>query len=159
MLFWLITLGRYFLAALAALFFSVILSVMSTLLFARPGDDSYTEAAFGFLWFLVFSAEAGLIIPLSLAITAELVERRVQVRRFKWSKALSRFLIALPIGVGPVYAAVFVIPFVDSRRPAHWAPKEVLFYCLSGVFAYFALRITRQPIRTGQAGYSQLSPD
>jgi len=145
-LFWLITTARYLLAALVAILLSVALSFFSTFPWARAGDSP----ALGFLWFFLFIAEAAILVPLCLGITAELVEQKAQERRFKWSKALSRFLLALPIVVGPIYSLVWVHLWIESRRPAHWFWKEVFFYCLSAFFLYFALRIRRQstPSRT-----------
>jgi hypothetical protein len=104
----------------------------------------------GILWFMVFLIEATLIIPLSLAATAELIERKVQKRPFGWSHVFTRLLMALPIAVGPLYAVMGVHLYVESHRPAHWLIKEIVLYFLSGVFAYFALRIRKQqPLNNG----------
>ena len=104
----------------------------------------------GILWFMVFLVEATLIIPLSLAATAELIERKVQKRPFGWSHVFTRLLMGLPIAVGPLYAVMGVHLYVETHRPAHWFIKEILLYCLSGVFAYRALRIKKQqPLTNG----------
>jgi hypothetical protein len=132
---------------LAAFLLSIIVSFLTLRLFDAPGDETYSQAAFGILWSFVFVVEASRIIPLSLGVTAELVERKVHGWSFRLSKALLRFLIALPIGVAPLYAAVFVIPYIESYRPADWIEKEVLLCSLSGVFAYLALRIRQNPVQ------------
>jgi hypothetical protein len=138
--FWLATVARYLLATFVALLLSIPVSILATLPFAHPDDD----LGIGFLWILIFASVASLCLPLCLGVTAELIQRKVLVRRFGWSKALLRSLIALPIAVGPVYAAVFVAPFVEGRRPTHWVEKEILFYALSAASAYVALRIRKQ---------------
>jgi hypothetical protein len=51
--------------------------------------------------------------------------------------------MALPIAMGPLYAAVYVIPYIESRRATHWVEKGFLYCVLSGAFAYFALRIRK----------------
>jgi hypothetical protein len=135
--FWFKTVARYLIVAVAAIFLSFALSVVATLPFA--GGDS--DLGIGFLWILIFAALASLLIPLCLGITAELIQRRISVRRFTWSKALLRFVLALPIAVGPIYAALSVAPFIPSRRPTHWAEKEIILYGFSAIFAFFALRI------------------
>ena len=50
----------------------------------------------GLFWPFAVLAEGALIVPLSLAITAELIERKVHGRRFSWPKARRRFLVAIP---------------------------------------------------------------
>jgi Tfp pilus assembly protein PilF len=61
-----------------------------------------------------------------------------------WSQALLRSLMALPIAAGPVYGATL---YFESRRPTHWAQKEILLYGLCAVCAFFALRIRKQPLQ------------
>jgi hypothetical protein len=145
-LFWFATVGRYLLAAFVALLLSIAISILATLPFTHGGDD----LGIGFLWILIFVATASLCLPLCLGITAELIQRNVLSRRFTWSKALLRSLLALPIAVGPVYAAMSVAPFVESRRPVHWVEKEILAYALSAAFAYIALRIRKRPPQPAQ---------
>jgi hypothetical protein len=123
---------------------SVAVSVLATVLFAPHGDD----LGIGFLWILIFLPIASLLIPLSLGVTGELIQRKVLGYGFAWSKALLRSLIALPAAIGPLYAATCVAPYVESRRPTHWAAKEVLLYGLSVAFVYLALRIKRRPLQT-----------
>lgn len=106
----------------------------------HPNDD----LGIGFLWILIFAATTNLCLPVCLGIAAELIQRKVLSRRFTWSNAFLRSLLALPIAVGPVYA-IFVAGFVESRRPAHWVEKEVLAYALSAASAYIALRIRKPP--------------
>jgi hypothetical protein len=139
-LFWLATVVRYLLAVFVALLLSMVVSVLATLLVAHPDDD----LGIAFLWILICAWVAILSVPLCLGIAAELIQRKVLARRFTWSKALLRSLLALPIAVGPLYAAVYV-SFVGSRRPTHWVGKEILLYGLSAASAYGALRIRRQP--------------
>ena len=77
---------------------------------------------------------------------AELIQRKVLVRRFMWSKALLRSLMVWPIVAGPAYVAVFV----GSGRPVHWVEIEILFYSLSAASAFIALRITKQPLQLAE---------
>ena len=143
MSFWCITITRYLLAGLAALFSSIVISRLTIQLFI-PADENPVIG--GFFWLFTLLAEGTLLVPLSLAITAELVERKVQSRRFSWSKALRRFLVAIPMAIGPVYA-VFVVMTMEDRRPAHWFPMGILVNCVSAMFAYLALRIRKQPVQ------------
>jgi hypothetical protein len=145
-LFWLATVGRYLLATFVALLLSMVISVLATLPFAHPDDD----LGIGFLWILIFVATASLCFPLCLGITGELIQRKVLLRRFMWSKALLRSLMALPMAVGPVYAALAVAPFAEGRRPAHWVEREILAYAFSAAFGYIALRIRTQPWQSDQ---------
>jgi MFS family permease len=142
-LFWCITVTRYLLAALAALFLSVVISFF-TIQFFIPADENPVIG--GLFWLYALLAEGTLLVPLSLAITAELVEYKVQARRYSWPKACRRFLVAIPMAIGPVYA-VFVVMTVEDRRPAHWFQMGVLVNCVSEVFAYLALRIRKQPMQ------------
>jgi hypothetical protein len=134
--FWVTASLRYLLVACGAFLLSIALSFLSVL----PWDDPGTPAV-GMLWGLVLWAEACLIIPVSLAITAELLDRQVHARKFRWSKALVRILLALPIGLAPFYANWGVAIYVANRRPPHWVLKEAALYIISALFACFALRI------------------
>jgi hypothetical protein len=137
-LFWVTTIIRYLFTACASLVISVAVSFLILVPFARDASPGL-----GFLSFTVFIAVATLLIPLSLGATAELIQHKVLSRRFQWSNALMRTLACVPIAIGPVYAATTIFPYAESHRPAHWVAKEILFYCLSVVFACFALRIRR----------------
>jgi uncharacterized membrane protein len=145
-LFWLVTIGRYVLAAFVALVLSIVISILATLPFTHPGYD----LGIGLLWALIFGATANLLLPLCLGITAELIQSKVLSRRHSWSRALLRSLMALPIAVGPFYAATSVAGFVESRRPSHWVEKEILAYAVSVASAYVALRIRKQPPQPAQ---------
>ena len=134
--FWVTASVRYILAVCGALLLSIAFSFLSVL----PWADNDSPAT-GMLWGLVLWVEACLIIPASLGITAELIDRKVHVRRFRWSGAFFRFLLALPICIGPLYASWGVAIYVENRRPTHWVIKEAVLYCISAVFAYLALRI------------------
>ena len=145
MRFWLNAVAGYLVAGLAALLLAGVTSVLITLPLARPDDTTSNNAALGMLWFLLVLLQASLFVPLSLGVTAELVERKVQVRRFHWPKALWRSLIALPILVGPVYYFYFVDGYTSSARPERWGEKTAFLCCVSAAFAYRALRITKPP--------------
>jgi hypothetical protein len=134
--FWMKTLARYALAACGAFVLSAFVAFLTVLPWA--GEDS---PGLGLLWEMIFCVEAVLIIPMSLALTAELVDRKVHSRRFQWKKVFIRFLLAIPMCIGPLYAFWWVSFYVENRRPTHWAFKETLFYCLSAIFVFFALRI------------------
>lgn len=145
MFFWLATIVRYLLAAFVAVLLALVISVLATLPFAHADDD----LGIGFLWILIFAAVVSLCLPLCLGITAELIQRKVLARRFTWSKALLRSLMALPIAVGPMYAQLSVA-FFGNRRPTQWVEKEILLYALSAASAYIALRLRKQPPQPAQ---------
>jgi hypothetical protein len=136
-IFWLATVRRYLLAAFAAVLLALVISFLATLLFANSGD----ELGIGFLLAIIFASVARLCLPLSLGITAELIQRKVLARLFMWTQALLRSLMALPIAVGLAYVTVFV----GSRRPSHRVEIEIPFYALSAASAFMALRIRKQP--------------
>ena len=92
----------------------------------------------------MIAAFVALFISLLLSVVSVLPWAEDDSPGFQWSCASRRTLVALPIAVGPVYAAVWVMPYVESRRPAHWIEKGIFFFCVSGVFAYIALRIHKQ---------------
>ena len=149
-LFWLKTSARYVLVACGAFLLAMFIAFLTVLPWAH--EDS---PGLGLLWMMVFCAEAGLIIPLSLAINAEVIDRKVHSRRFQWSKALFRFLLAVPVCIGPLYAYFWVSIYVENRRPMHWASKEAFFYLLSAIFGYFALRI-KEPNGTSRQGHESV---
>jgi len=138
--FWLTTVGRYVFAALVGLITSIAISLF--ILRVNFGNDD--SPALGLLWVIASILSASLLIPLCLGITAEFIQRKELARRFKWSKAFLRSLLALPIMVGPLYAA-WVLPHVKSNRPTHWTEKEVLLCCVSALFAYLSLKIKKRP--------------
>ena len=140
MFFWLITITRYFLVAVVACLLSLVISFFVMGLFLSNNENPVVGGVFSFFLFLPMG---GLLVPLCLAITAELVERKVQSRDFSWSKVRGRFLVAIPMAIGPLYTALFVVMRVEDRRPAHWLETAVLLCCLSAVFAYFSLRIRK----------------
>ena len=140
MLFWLFTIARYLVAVVAAFLSSIIISLLFMVLFYGRGDDS---PALGILWFLSILFAASLLIPLSLGVTAEIIDRKIHARPFKWLKALWRFLLALPISLAPLYA-IWCMFHVESSRPAFWIEKEVALCCISAIFAYLALRIGKR---------------
>jgi len=135
-----ITIVWYLLAASAAFFLSLVISFVTILSFIAADEN---PAVSGFFWLFTFLAEVSLLVPLSLAISAELIEREVQGRHFSWPKVRKRFLIALPIAIGPLYAVLFVIIRVEESRPTHWFGLAVLLNCASAAFAYIALRISK----------------
>ena len=141
MRFSLMTVARYVITAVAVLLFSVVLSMFSVMAFVPASDGSPGD---GLLWIFLFVAEAALLVPFSLGLTAELIERKAQGRDFQWLKGLKRFLIAIPISIGPVYALTCVWPYIEDRRPSHWVWNEAALYIVSGAFAYLALRINRK---------------
>jgi hypothetical protein len=128
----------YVSATVVSIFLAFVLSFLTVFAMNGGRDDS---PGLGLLWIVVLSAEASLLTSLGLGLTAEFIERKVQVRPFRWSKALLRSLLALPIAIGPIYSEFYVRPFVEDHRPVHYSAKEVILYCVSGLFAYMALRI------------------
>jgi hypothetical protein len=140
MLFWLKTMIYYVLAAITAFLCSILLSFLSVLPFGSAGDDS---PVLGILWFFLLIGEGSLLVPLSLGITAEAVQKTADGRRFKWSRALLRFACAIPIAAGPVYLAI-VLMFREDARPHFWIYKEIFAWMVTVAFAYLALRIRRR---------------
>ena len=138
MFFWIKTVTLYLIVACGGLALAVVLSFLTIVPLAS--DDS---PGLGFIWGLVFLAEAALLIPLSLALTAELVERKAQKRQFSFLKVLARFAVGWMIPVGPLYTAIYVYPYVESRKPAQYVEMELALYILSGASAILALRIRR----------------
>jgi hypothetical protein len=112
---------------------------MVVILVLQPGERGDSLGAI-LLYLFVLTIEAILFVPFSLAVTAELVQRQVLARRFMWSKALTRFLLGLSIAAGPVYRPLL---WLHPLGRAHGAEKEVLFYSISAIFAFLALKIRR----------------
>jgi hypothetical protein len=137
-LFWVKLATIYLLVALGGFALAVAVSFLSVLPLAS--DDS---PFLGFIWGIIFLLEAAVLIPLSLALVAECVERKSQGRKFSWPRALARFGMALIIGVGPLYTCFYVLGTIESFLPHYYAAKQAILYCLSGIFAFLALRIRR----------------
>ena len=138
MFLWIKTVALYILIALGAFALAFALSIFSVLPLAT--DDSLGVV---FLWAILLLFEASILVPLSLALTAELVERKAQRRSFSWVRALARFALALVIMAGPLYHFLYVQPYIENRRPQHYRAIEFALYCLSCAFAFLALRIRR----------------
>jgi hypothetical protein len=94
------TILRYVLVTLAAAFSATFIALCLLVFVISPHDDS---PAMGILWFMLSWLLAALLIPVSLGVTAEIVERRFQSRRFRWLRAFVRSLLAIPIMLGPLY--------------------------------------------------------
>jgi hypothetical protein len=139
-LFWCVTILRYILVTIAAVFVSVFGAALLISKVISPNDDS---PALGLLLFMLAVLFTCLLIPGGLGVTAELVERKVQTRQFRWVKALQRCLLAIPAMLGPAYAVLWILPMREDSRPAHWIPKLTALSCLSVAFAFRALRIKR----------------
>jgi hypothetical protein len=139
--FWVKTIALYVVTAISAFFLSLVVSFCAVRAWAGSDDDS---PALGILWILLFVGVSGLLLPLCLGLTAEPVQGKILARRFSWLRGLLRVLLALPMGVGPVYAWWVLLMRREDARPAHWLANLVLLLCVSAVFAYLALRIRRQ---------------
>jgi hypothetical protein len=108
----------------------------------------HDSSGLGILWFLVFFAEAAFMVIFTLALTEELVKRKARHHKFRWSKALRRYLIALPIAAVSLCASIFVLPYMEGFRTAYWPLIEAALYCLFVVAAYFALSLERRVPRS-----------
>ena len=86
---------------------------------------------------------AGLLIPVTLGVTAEIVEHRVQRRNFRWLGAFLRSLLAIPIMLGPLYCYFEVLLLRPDARHPLWAVKLTFLSCMSAIFVVLALRIRR----------------
>lgn len=140
MLFWCVTIARYLLAAFVAIFVALVLSFVLLRVVVAAKDDS---PAVGLVWFMLAVPLAGLLVPLTLGVTAEMIERKAWRRSFRWSRALFRCGLALPIVFGPIYTWLWVTPYLNSGRKPLWLLVSVALYSVSAGFAYFALRINR----------------
>ncbi len=141
MFFWVKTVALYIATATFGLLLSLVASFCIVRGFAATDDDS---PALGMLWVFLFVGVSSLLLPVCLGLTAELVQDKVLACRFNRLKGLLRVLLALPIGVGPVYAWWVLLMRREDARPAHWLAKVVLLGCVSAAFAYLALRVRRQ---------------
>lgn len=102
MLLWCITILRYVVATLVAVFISLFLAFEYIVRVIKPQDDSPGPAI---ACFMLAALLASVLIPVNLGLTAEMIERKVQGRRFKWLKALLRCGLSLPIFfLGPLYS-------------------------------------------------------
>jgi hypothetical protein len=144
-LFWAKTIALYVVAAIFAFLLSLAVSFGAVRAWAGSNDDS---PVLGMLWILLFVGVSGLVLPLCLGLTAELVQGKVSSRRFSWLRGLLRALLALPVSIGPVYAWWVLLMRREDARPAHWLPNLILLLCISTVFAYVALRIKREWTQT-----------
>jgi len=103
---------------------------------AEIGDGS---PGAGFLIILILIVWVCVLVPLSLGITAEMMERRLQGRRFQLGKALWRTLYAF-------LSVYLLISFLILKSPheSWWrAAPFIAAACLAG---YFALRLRRQGV-------------
>lgn len=138
--FWCSTIIKYTLAATVAAVVS-ILGVFCLLAFViAPHDDS---PALGIAWFLFSPLLAALLVPLSLGFTAEIIERRVQRRSFRWLRASLRVLLSIPIMSGPIYAFLEVLPLRPDARSPYWPVKLAALSVISVLFGVLALWIKR----------------
>jgi hypothetical protein len=143
--FWVKTIAFYAVAAAFAFLLSLLISFGAVRAWVGSDDDS---PALGMLWILLFVGVFGLLLPLCLGLTAELVQGKILSRRFSWLRGLLRVFLALPVSLGPVYAWWVLLMRREDARPAHWLPNLILLLCASTVFAYLALRIRRQVTQT-----------
>ena len=118
MIFGLTILGLYCAAAIVAVVLSAITSLFSISPWVQ-GDSP----AYALLWFAVFVGEGALLVPLCLSFTAELIERKVQKRSFRWAGVGIRFLPGLLMGIGPIFAVM--IWGVPGRRSPSWIAEEI----------------------------------
>lgn len=138
--FWVKTVALYIATALFGLLVSLIASVCIVRGFAAPDENSFL---LGMWWSFLFAGVSSLLIPICLGFAAELVQDKVLGCRFNWMRGLQRVLLALPIGVGPVFA-FWVLIHREDARPAHWLAEMVLLGGVSAVFACLALHVRRQ---------------
>jgi hypothetical protein len=82
-LFWCLTITRYLLAALAALFLSMVISFFSIQLFI-PADENPVVG--GLFWLFALLAEGTLLVPLSLVEGRALDRSRTIQRDFELMK-------------------------------------------------------------------------
>lgn len=142
MFFWLKTAALYVATAVFAFLISLVGSLCLVRVLNGPFRPNEDSPGLGLLLILLFVVVSSLLVPAFLGLAAELVQDKVLVRRFNWTKGLLRVLLSLPMSIGPAYAFCVLTDREDSR-PAHWLAKLMLFGCVSGAFAYLALRIKR----------------
>ena len=140
MFFWVKAVALYLVSAIFALLLSLIVAFCAVWAWAGWDDSS---PALGIMMFLFFVGISGLILPVCLGLTAELLQSKVLARRFSWLRGLRRALFALPIAVGPWYAYWVLFALRADARPIQWLVNMVLFVCISTASAYIALGISR----------------
>jgi hypothetical protein len=139
--FWIKAVALYLASAIFAFLLSLAVSFCAVRVWTGPDDDS---PALGIMMFLLFVGISGLLLPVCLGLTAELLQDKVLAQRFSWLKGLRRVLLALPMGVGLWYAYWVLLALRADARPTYWLVKMILLLCGAVVFGYDALRIRRQ---------------
>ena len=140
MLFWIKVAALYALAALASIALIVPVSRQSVLVWLHPADDS---PVYGMIWVLLFLAQYAVLVPISLAITGELIERRTQKRSLSWTRMIARCGLGWLALAGLLYWPLYVAGRTAEYRPPYAIPVGMLLFALSGVCYFYALRIRR----------------
>jgi hypothetical protein len=138
--FWVKTVAFYIATALFGLLLSLIASYGIVRGLAAADENPFL---LGMWWSFLSVGVSSLLVPVGLGFAAELVQGKVLGCRFNWVRGLQRVLLALPMGVGPVYGWWVLIHREDARS-AHSFAELVLLSCVSAMFAYLALRVRRQ---------------
>jgi hypothetical protein len=151
-MFWCRTILKYALVGLGAIVISFLVVLCLLVFVIAPHDDS---PALGIAWFMFSVLLAALLVPLSLGFTAEIVERGVQHRPFRWLRAFVRALLAVPITFAPVYGYFQVLMLRPDARDMHWAAKLMALSGLATLFGILALRIKRTTDDITDSGLSK----
>jgi O-antigen/teichoic acid export membrane protein len=138
-MFWLKLVLRSVLTAVAALSLTVVLSFVTVSLIVPHVDDS---PGVGILWMFVLLIETMLLIPFSLALTAELVERKAQGRSFACLN-LGRRLLVLVAAAVCLFFGLWL--WGSPQRPEYWCLFEILLCATFAPSVFFGLRISRTP--------------
>lgn len=139
MYFWIKIIACYLAAVMLGFCLSLAVTLLTmALLFSH--DDS---PALGMVLFGLCAIVAAFLIPVSLGVVGELLQRNASVRRFQWSSAGWRALRAIPLMLAPSYSFGWVLLLRPDSRQKHWPEILALLCCFSAVFGYRALRIDR----------------
>ena len=95
------------------------------------------------IWVLLFLAQYAVLVPISLAITGELIERRTQKRSLSWTRMIARCGLGWLALAGLLYWPLYVAGRTAEYRPTYAIPVGMLLFALSGVCYFYALRIRR----------------
>jgi hypothetical protein len=152
-MFWAKIILRFTFTALAAIALTVVLSSVAAFIIDPHADGSPGD---GILFMFLLVVEAMILIPFSFALTAELVERKVQGRRFGWSKVAGRCLVLIAAAVCLFYA-LWIWGSPDS--PQDWYLFEVPLIAVLATFTFFGLRISRVAENAPAVAASNTLPD
>ena len=152
-MFWLKLVLRFVITAVIAVALTVVLSFAAAFLINPDADGSPGD---GILIMFLLMVEAMFLIPLSFALTTELVERKAQGRRFAWLKLGGRLLVLIAAAVCLFFGLWL---WGSPQRPEYWYLFEIPLCALLATAVFFGLRISRTPRNALAVAASGTLPD